>query len=454
MPLDEKHEQDLRVGIDAINRKKIAIDTAWQYYNDIQPPKFLNQDMAKRFKNLQDRFSLNLCRLAVATPLNRLWVESWEDERIQRTWDQLQQDREQKRIYKHAMVAGESYSVGWKGSRLRSAFNDARIIHLFYKIDEPHVKDFAVKVWQERDGTFRATIYYEDNIVRLVGSANQKSYRDRYLEQVKSPAYMEAAQVMAASFEYDPEDPGGPHDMGEVPVWRFSPDLWLPESRLRDLIPIQDAINKLRSNKMVASESNAYPQRVYFTMQDLNKDDLENDPNTALVLDPGDRESPASVQQFEASDLRGYDAAISAEIQNFFTVAHLPRHLLISPGADSSGDAIRSDEGPFQEMVRDIATNFGYTWSDMMTTLAGVDEPVLPDWQDARINNAESQAREFKMLVESGMPTAYAAKKAFQWSVQEALDAGLSEQREEVVQNLSDRSEASPRTQTTEDEPQ
>lgn len=454
MPLLEKHEQDLKTGIDAINYKQQRINTYWNYYNDIQAPKYLNQEMEEKFKNLSDRFSLNLCRLAVIAPLNRLWVESWENSSAQNLWESLKLDREQKRIYKHAMVAEESYVVGWRGDSTRIAFNDARIIHLFYKIDQPHVKDFAVKVWQERKGLYRATIYYADEIVRLVGSVNHKDYHDRYLEQVKPDNKRRDGQVLSAHFDYDPDDPGGPHSMGEVPVWRFSTDMWMPESKLADLVPIQDAINKLRSNKMVASESNAYPQRVYFTIQDLKRQDLENDPNTALILDPGDRESPASAQQFEAPDLRGYDSAISAEVQNFFTVSHLPRHLLIAPGADSSGDAIRSDEGPFQEMVRDIATNFGYTLSDMMSSLLQTDEHLIPEWKDARINNTESQAREFKMLVEAGMPTAYAAKKSFQWSIEEALSSGLSESPEENVVNLSDRSVASPRTQTTEDEAQ
>lgn len=453
MSLLEKHEQDLRAGIDAINQKQHRIRTYWNYYNDIQAPKFLNRDMEEKFKNLSDRFSLNLCRLAVIAPLNRLWIESWENPDVQSLWQSLKLDREQKRIYKHAMVAEEAYVVGWRDGTVRAAFNDARIIQLFHKIDEPHVKDFAVKVWQEREGLYRATIYYPDEIVRLVGSVDRKDYQDRYLEQAKPHHQRQDGQVLSAHFDYDPDDPGGPHSMGEVPVWRFSMDIWMPESRLADLVPIQDAINKLRSNKMVASESNAYPQRVYFTMQDLKRQDLENDPNTALVLDPGDRESPASAQQFEAPDLRGYDSAISAEVQNFFTVSHLPRHLLIAPGADSSGDAIRSDEGPFQELVRDIATNFGYSWSDMLSSLLDREERLIPEWKDARINNTESQAREFKMLVEAGMPTVYAAKKAFQWSVEEAVQSGLSVDAEDRVVNLSDRSTSSPRTQTTEDEP-
>lgn len=452
MPISEQHQRDLAAGIHEINRKTAEIDLNWKYYDGLQSPTYLNESMAKMFEGLNDRFSLNLCRLAINTPLNRLWVESWENETAKELWHRTWLDREQKRIYKHALVSGESYVLGWKGvdgNNIRAAFNDARIIHLFHRKDDPAVKDFGVKVWRDRDQTIRAVIYYPDQIVRMVSTLSDAQYQDLY----KTQGPPRANVAVAESFEYDPRDPGGPHSMGEVPVWRFSSDLWKPESRLKDLIPFQDVIDKLRANKMVASESMAFPQRVYFTMQDLDAKDLSNDPRTTLVLDPGDRESPASVQQLEAGDLMSYDASISAEVQNFFTVAHLPRHLLISPGADSSGDAIRSDEGPFQELVRDIATNFGYTWSDMMMALTGTEEILEPEWQDSRINNNESQAREFKSLVEGGMPPAHAARKAFQWSMQEALDSNLSD-TVEAVDNLSDRSPSPDRTQTTEDNPQ
>ena len=454
MPLTNEHARDLQAGLDALSAKRRLIDSYWDYYDDIQAPSFLNEHMRKKFQNLNDKFSLNLCRLAIITPLNRLWVESWEHRGAQSLWERKRLEREQKRIYKHALVSGEAYIVGWKGelnNEPKVAFNDPRIIHLFHEVDDPGTKAFAVKVWKERDHTTRAIIYYPDHIIRLVGRTRPEEYHDLILKD--KPTTTEA--MTPGNFDYDPVDPGGPHTMGEVPVWRFASDLWNPESRLKDLIPIQDVVNKLRSNKMVASESSAYPQRIYFTMQDLDAESLKNEPNTSLVLDPGDRESPASVTQFEAAQLQNYDQSIDAEIQNFFTVAHLPRHLLISPGADSSGDAIRSDEGPFQEMVQDIATNFGYAWSDMMMALTGESNPskIQPEWQDARINNAEAQAREFKELVEGGMPPAFAAKKAFQWSLDEAKEANLAETVEQV-QNLSDRSPSPTRTQTTEDEPQ
>ena len=452
MPLSERHQRDLQAGIDALGMKRREIELYWQYYDDIQPPKYLSEKMQEAFRGLKDRFSLNLCKLAITTPLNRLWVQGWESPQAKEMWHRLRLDREQKRIYKHALVAGESYVVGWRGLEGEApqlAFNDPRIVHLFFRADQPGTKEFAVKVWQERDETVRGVIYYPDSIVRVVAEQAATEHRDLALQD--GPPV--ATAVSAGNFEYDPVDPGGEHAMGEVPVWRFSQDLWQPESRLKDLIPVQDVINKLRSNKMVAAESGAFPQRVYFTMQDLNAEELRHEPHTSLVLDPGDRESPASVEQFEAASLEGYDESISAEVQNFFTVAHLPRHLLISPGADSSGDAIRSDEGPFQEMVRDMATNFGYTWADMMSTLTqSDDEAVTPDWQDSRINNAEAQAREFQALVEGSMPPAYAAVKAFQWDLEDAREANLLERP--VDDSQEDDFGNRERTQTTEDNPQ
>lgn len=439
MALNEKDTNALSEGLKALGEKVFDIEAYWAYYNSEQPDVFLTEKLADMFKGVKARkFSMNLCKLAVNTPLNRLWVESWGDEKTKNLWQELRLDREQKRIYKHALVTGESYVIGWrKNDTVQAGFNDARNVHLFFDPSDPARKDFAVKVWVDREGYARAVIYYEDRIVRVVASPPQKDTT--------------AHRLSAHQFDYDPVDPGGGHDMGEVPVWRFSTDLWTPQSHLKELIPIQDTINKLRSNKIVASEMNTFRQRIYLTTQELNADDLKSDPNTALVLDPGDKEAPTDVKELEAASLDVYDESVAAEIQNFFTIAHLPRHLLILPGADSSGDSIRADEGPFQEMIHDIARNFGYTWTDMMFVLQGNWDK--PDWQDASINNAESQAREFKMLVEAGFSPAHAAVKAFQWNLEEAKAAGLSEEPGAPT-NLSDRSPAANRTQTTEDGPQ
>lgn len=454
MPLSETDTVNLQAGLDALKYKNPSINRRWQYYEGNQGPVWLNEALAKMFKGLGDQFSLNLCRLAVNAPLNRLWIESWEKDEYDQAWRDLRLDREQKRIYKHAMVAGESFVIGWRddSGQMQAAFNDARTTHLFFEVDRPHVKEFAVKVWQDDKETVRGVIYYPDRIVRVVGDLTLAKKRDE-LER-KTPGDS-ALALMANSFEYDPVDPGGEHALNEVPVWRFAPDLWHAESRLDDVIPIQDVIDKLRANKMVASESLAFPQRVYLTQQDIDPKEATSEPGTALILDPGDRESPTNVLELKAAELQNYDAAIQSEINHFFTVSHLPRHLLVGTGADSSGDAIRSDEGPFAEMVHDIAMNFSYTWTDMMAAMLGDEsnEWAKPDWRDARVNSNESQAREFKTLVEAGMPPTVAAKQAFGWSMDEASELGLPS-TPNGVDNLSDRSQRPDRTQTTEDEPQ
>lgn len=454
MPLNERDLQALSDGLSAISEKTPSIDTYWDYYNSNQPDVFLTDSMSQIFKGKAKTFAMNLCKLAVNTPLNRLWVESWGSEETKELWQELHLDREQKRIYKTALVTGEAYVIGWRKDDVTTAgFNDPRNVHLFYDPSDPARKDFAVKVWVDRNAAVRAVIYYEDRIVRAVAYRNQGT-NNIPREQIEKTAAGKKDRLSAHMFEYDSQDPGGGHDMGEVPVWRFSTDLWTPQSHIKELLPLQDTINKLRSNKMVASEMNTFRQRIYLTMQDLNEKDLKNDPNSALVLDPGDRESPTSVEEFEAAPLDVYDESVMHEIRNFFTIAHLPRHLLIAPGADSSGDSIRADEGPFQEMIKDISQNFGYSWIDMMHVLKGNDEWDKPDWQDASINNAEAQAREFKTLVEGGMPPAHAAVKAFQWSLDEAKEAKLSEEPQEQGVNLSDRSPSTQRTQTTEDNKQ
>jgi hypothetical protein len=182
----------------------------------------------------------------------------------------------------------------------------------------------------------------------------------------------------------------------------------------------QDRINKITSNKMVAGEFTAFSQRVFFTRQAVDPFDLRQTPDQAIVLDPGDPDGQARVEQLPAGSLTGYLADRNDEIDNLFTLASLPRHMRVNPGAPPSGAALRADEGPFTMVLADHQREIGEGLTALMALL-GVDaEPV---WRSVQADDDTGSTQAFATAVGGGIPWQMAAREYLGWSEEMVTEA-------------------------------
>lgn len=448
---------NLKEALDALAARRREIVRCWRYYDGNHPQLWMTERLRRVFGPLYEgSLQTNLCELAVEAPVRRLQVTGWTAKHppeadepagdgsdpdasaatppaeqsavtfAQAQWDANRLDLEQEELYRSAQVAGEHYVMVWPRYELDDlgrptavqatnddgtplydmVLADARCVYVKYGPRGQRL--WAAQIWLDIDARcWRAVIYYPDEIVRRRTPPTQVGGRGPSSEWPQR----------ADRFTPDPDDPGGPNPLGVVGVYRFARDK-AGRSRLRQLIPIQDKINKLEANKMVAAEFLAWRQRYILSAQDIDDDKLRPSPGSVLVLDPGgDGEEgnvPATkVGEFAATDLSNYDGATQKEIEHFFTVAQLPKHLLVNPGADPSGDAVRADEGPFVALVDDYAQMFGGTWADIMTDLGAPD--VIPQWADTEVANGTSSATEVKTLVDAGVPVDLAMRHVYGW---------------------------------------
>ena len=187
---------------------------------------------------------------------------------------------------------------------------------------------------------------------------------------------------------------------------------------LDEIKPSQDRINKLCSNKLVAAEFGAFRQRVFFTRQDVSDNDLKNQPDSAIILDPDD--GAARVQEMAATDLANYDQSKSSEIDNLFTIAALPRHLRVNPGAAPSGEAIKADESPMVEHILNHQREMGEALVDLCGLL-GIDaEPV---WRNPEPRDQLREAQVVSEYAMLGVPWQVAAGKFAGWDADDLIDA-------------------------------
>lgn len=416
--------RDLTKGLAELAAKRADIDLSERYWGGDHPKLWLTDRLRRVFDKefAGRRLGDNFCRLVIEAAVQRLEILGWEGveirtqagalqpgspEEAEAVWDDNDLDGGgQEELWRLAGYAGEAYVIVWPrdpGPGYDVAVNDPRLVHIEFASRRRSDRSWATKVWHD-GAAWRANVYYPDEVVRFVTDPMKAGSRPK-----------------EERFRLDPDDAGGPHDFGAVPVVRFA-QAQARWSRLADVIPVQDKINKLGINKMVTAESLAFPQRYILTADETLKDDtLRAGPGAFWRFDPGGAENeegkadpPTKVGQFDAADLSKYDGAIDSEVDKLFTIAPLPKHMRVNPGAGGpSGDAIKADEGPFVAMVKDLQQLYGASTRDVMA-LCGLN--VAPVWGDPEVHNIESQARSVLALVQAGVPVTIAVARVARWT--------------------------------------
>jgi hypothetical protein len=121
------------------------------------------------------------------------------------------------------------------------------------------------------------------------------------------------------------------------------------QSDLKDVIPIQDALNKLLSDALIGSEYQAFPQRVLMGVE-VPKDPITGEPVQAAQLQASQSRlwtfaSPdAKVAEFKAADLAAYVNLRQHLIRSLTARTRTPPHYVLGEIVNASGDALKAAE--------------------------------------------------------------------------------------------------------------
>ncbi|MFJ2114152.1 phage portal protein [Streptomyces sp. NPDC087850] len=136
-------------------------------------------------------------------------------------------------------------------------------------------------------------------------------------------------------------------------------------SDLRDIVPIQDAINKTVTDALTASEYAAFPQR-WVTGLEIKEDSNGRpvEPFDSAVDKILQAEDPtAKFGSFAAADLKNYVTLVSMLVQHMASISRLPLHyFLVNGGSSPSGESLISAEAGLVAKVRERMLHFGESW--------------------------------------------------------------------------------------------
>jgi hypothetical protein len=318
-------------------------------------------------------------------------------------WQSGRLDRVENRIVAEAVATGDAYLMVWPDpddeTTPRFYPHSADSVALRYDPERPDRVTLGAKLWAEGK-RYRLNLYYPDRTLRY------RSERD-------NPNGVPDAKA----FQLLPEEGVQPNRYGRVPFFQFAFDAGMGQcghAELHDVIPIQDGINKILGDLLLASEFGAYPMRWAVGVDaDRDADALQVGIDRLLSLANPD----AKLGAFPATDLTAYINTIDSLIGYAAQIKGIPLHTLTMTGQFPSGEALKTAEAPLVARVRDTQTDLGDVWEDALAFGLRIQGTV----EDARIvalwQPAESRAEgdQIAMLdtkvTKLGVPQAQAWKE-------------------------------------------
>lgn len=313
-----------------------------EYYRGEQRIYFAETKGTNPWREAVEHCQYNLCGSVVDTTVDRLRITGITATQevyaplAEIAWNMFQDNRGEQLLIDtmtEAEVATAAYIVQWPDST-------GRVRQYMHKDDACHVKHstvngrvmHAVLFWADDDNTPRATVYYPDQV---------QEYR-------RPKGSQDWAMV---------EDPQ-PNPFGFVPVYEVQ-----GARALRDIVPLQDKLNKSVYNQWVAGEVFGQPFRAV-TGLDPEYEEVTDEKTGKVVrrlkqIKPETNRFLAAfsnpdvkLQQLPPSDPSVYTAEQDATAEAIARVSSTPAHLLSTGGTPPSGAALQVSEARFVAKVR------------------------------------------------------------------------------------------------------
>lgn len=422
-------------------RKKVPLyGNLWNYYDGDQPLVYSADRLREVFPNINADFTENWAGVVVDALLDRLILLGFEivgdvdatDEML-RQFNLMRLDLLSQQVHLGMLVCGESFLVvtpqdsvpledrtQWKGEEpaLYAFPHDPRSCSVLYSNRNPAVMVSALKWWvDEEDGYIRAEMYTVDSITYLKSTKKAESIQE--IEKI--------AQLVVLGQEVN--------NLGIIPVLHFRRDLRRTLSELKNVIPLQDAINKLATDLLIAAEFAAFKQKWIISNADL--DTLRTSPGEIWDLPAGDGfGGETKVGEFTETNLMNYIGPLERKIASLATISRTPPHYFGGFKLEISGEALKVLEGPLIRKAERIQASVRDIWRRIAQIVLAFSQGSTPPLEDIDVTFGSAQATQplyeatvLKTNREAGVPLVTQLRTQG-WS-QKAIDQLAADQRAE-----------------------
>ena len=390
--------KDLTLAFKTLRAKQEPYTTLFNYYDGEQPLVYTANRLNDIFKDLDAYFAENWCSVVVDSARDRvnlreIQVSGKSQTRWKELWEGSEISLESDDVHEAAMVAGEGYFMAWpdEDGVMQGYHNDPRIVHLFYERAEPRKKKYGAKMWISDDERLNMTLYYADHLEYYKTTNKAKNVTD--------------AKSFESAKESKAENP-----FGEIPIFHYRLGQRKVKSDLKNVIPIQNGINKLLTDMMVTAEFMAFPQRYVISNAEV-QGKLKVSPKEIWDLPAGDgMGQQTQTGQFEAAKLENYLNSIDNLATALGSITRTPKHYFFSVGSNLSGEALIAMEAPLNKKAQDRVDRFAPVWKQValfMLKASGEtvrSEDVVPIFDKPETVQPRTEAETRQMNVNAGMP--------------------------------------------------
>jgi hypothetical protein len=341
--------------------RQVLLQRLQDYHDGKHRLAFTSQKFRDAFGGMFASFADNWCQLVVDAVEERLNVEGFRfgadpksDKDAWTIWQANCLDAESQLAHSEALIKGDAYAIVWGDDEgnPKVSIESPRDVVVAYAPGNRKKRVAALKRWRDDEG-FHATLFTPDFVYKFhkVDSANGE-----WLPRMQSDEVWPL-----------------PNPLGVVPVVPITNRASLTSSygvsEFLNVIPQQDAVNKLLADMLIASEYIAYPQR-YVTGMEIPVDENTGRPiapfNVSLDKLLVAEDPAAKFGSLTAGDLQNYVTGIETLVQHIASQTRTPPHYFYLGGNFPSGDAIKSAETGLVAKSRRKMRFFGESWEEVM----------------------------------------------------------------------------------------
>ncbi len=349
----------------ALSARQSALKRYDDYYTGRHKLLFATVKFRETFGNLFGAFSDNWCDLVVDASAERLRVDGFRfgddvaaDDDAWEIWQRNDLDAESELAHTEAIKLGCAYALVGPDDGGQAAIQLEPPTQAIVALDpaQGRRRVAGLRDWVDEWGVEHCVLYLSTDVLWWTREGNSKGWT---------------------------EDIGsGRNPLGVVPLIPLPNMPTLRDRQGRSdvdrVIPVQDAINKLCADMIVASEFAAFPQR-WMTGVEIPVYP-EGDPNAGQPLPSftsrflagagytwADENENAKMGNFQVSDLGVYVRAIEMFIQHVAAQTRTPPHYLLGAmGSFPSGESLKATETGLVAKVRRKQLAFGEGWEEVI----------------------------------------------------------------------------------------
>jgi hypothetical protein len=362
-----------------LDRDQTQMEKYQRYYDGEHNLRFATRKFREAFGALFKEFSDNWCGIIVDAQTERMKIEGFrfpiltESETAAGTaqtagdtaaWDIWQRnnlDRGSELAHEQMCVSGRCYLLiepQADGTTTNPVINveHPSQVYVHHHGNTLAPRAAAIKRWHDEETNFiYATLFLGDSIWKFQSNA-KRGDEGREINWV--PRDVEQPLM---------ENPL-PGTIPVVPLYNKQQLMGHGKSEIREVIPLQDALNKFWNDMTVASEFASFRQRVIMGMETPTDEKGNPIPNFDLkaavdrlfvIKDPD-----VKIQEFSQIDLAGFIAALVACRDHIAARTRTPPHYLVGQVVNVSGDALKAAEGGLVSKVKRASRFTGEGWEE------------------------------------------------------------------------------------------